>query len=182
MPGGTYIARFLWKEDKPYFTFNLAICTTRTKSLVKNLRCHPELLKLYNSILSKSRSVVDSLSGLIMMMLQFSLDNIISGCSTEDQLNKYYYQSRSILRQAGFNLRSWASNSTTLQQVATNDNAIDHNTTLNIFGMRCNTLTDAMSLAPKPLPSSAIVSKCSILQDSSQIYDPLGWATPNYSS
>ena len=35
-----------------------------------------------------------------------------------------------------------------------------------------------MSLTPKPLPSSTLVSKRSILQDSSQIYDPLGWATP----
>ena len=35
-----------------------------------------------------------------------------------------------------------------------------------------------MSLAPKSLPSSNIISKHSILQDSSQIYDPLGWVTP----
>ena len=35
-----------------------------------------------------------------------------------------------------------------------------------------------LCLAPKQIPSSKIVSKCSILQDSSQIYDPLGWATP----
>ena len=35
-----------------------------------------------------------------------------------------------------------------------------------------------MSLAPKSLPSSNIVSKRSVLQDSSQIFDPLEWATP----
>ena len=68
--------------------------------------------------------------------------------------------------------------STTLRQVATSDNTIDLNTTVNILGIRWNTLTDTMSLTPKPLPSCTLVSKRSVLQDSSQIYDPLGWATP----
>ena len=106
------------------------------------------------------------------------VDNIISGCTTEDHLIQYYYKSRNILRQAGFNLRSWASNSTALQQVATSDKTIDCNTTVNILGLRWNTVTDTMSLVPKPILSSNVVSKRSILQDSSQIYDPLGWATP----
>ena len=35
-----------------------------------------------------------------------------------------------------------------------------------------------MSLAPKSLPSSNIITKRSVLQDSSLIFDPLGWATP----
>ena len=35
-----------------------------------------------------------------------------------------------------------------------------------------------MSLTPKSLPTSNIVSKRSALQDSSQIFDSLGWATP----
>lgn len=44
--------------------------------------------------------------------------------------------------------------------------------------MKWNTVTDTMSLAPKLLSSSKLVSKCNILQDSSQIYGPLGWTTP----
>ena len=106
------------------------------------------------------------------------VDNVISGCATEDHLIEYYHQSRSILSKAGFNLRSWASNSPALQQVATKDQTIDCNTTVNILGMKWNTVTDTMSLTPKPLPSNSLVSKRSILQDSSMIYDPLGWATP----
>ncbi|XP_065884078.1 uncharacterized protein [Dysidea avara] len=57
------------------------------------------------------------------------VDNIISSCATEDHLIEYYHHSRSILRKAGFNLRSWASNSAALRQVATNDQTIDCNTT-----------------------------------------------------
>ena len=106
------------------------------------------------------------------------VDNIISGCDTETQLLHYYTEARDIMSQANFNLRSWASNSTTLQQIATADKTIDHKTTVQILGLLWNTCTDTMSLTPKPLPTSNMVSKRSVLQDSSQIFDPLGWATP----
>ena len=319
MSDGTYTAKFPWKEDKPHLPSNLAICTSRTKSLLTKLRRHPELLKLYDNIIKEQerrgfiekvdntfttsdvhylshhavkkdsqttpiRVVYDCscresvhaaslndcltvgppfINDLCTILLRFRLhpfalstdiekaflhiklheedrdftrflwplqpentncefqvyrfasvpfgsasspfmlnatidlhlrkfkspvsddirkniyvDNVISGCTSEHHLIEYYNESRSILRQAGFNLRSWASNSTALQQVATNDNTIDCNTTVNILGIRWNTITDTMSLAPKSLPSSNIVSKRSILQDSSQIYDPLGWVTP----
>ena len=56
------------------------------------------------------------------------VDNIISGCDTETQLLHYYTEARDIMSQANFNLRSWASNSTTLQLIATADRNIDHKT------------------------------------------------------
>ena len=65
-----------------------------------------------------------------------------------------------------------------MQQTATADKSIDSNTTVHVLGLLWNTLTDTLSLVPKPLPPSNIVSKRNILQDSSQLYDPLGWATP----
>ena len=52
------------------------------------------------------------------------VDNIISGCNSEAQLVQYYTQARGIMNQANFNLRSWASNSTTLQQIFTADKTI----------------------------------------------------------
>ena len=87
------------------------------------------------------------------------VDNIISGCDTEAQLVEYYTQARNIMKQANFNLRSWASNSISLQRIAAADKTIDHNTTVQIIGLLWNTCTDTMSLAPKSLPSSNIVSK-----------------------
>ena len=106
------------------------------------------------------------------------VDNIISGLDTEAQLIQYYTQARHIMSQANFNLRLWATNSTTLQKIATADKSIDANTTVHVLGLLWNTSTDTLSLVPKALPSSNIVSKRNILQDSSQIFDPLGWATP----
>ena len=74
------------------------------------------------------------------------VDNIISGCNTETQLLQYYSQARHIMSQANFILRSWATNSTTLQQTATTDKSIDSNTTDHVLGLLWNTLTDTLSL------------------------------------
>jgi len=82
------------------------------------------------------------------------------------------------MSQANYNLRSWATNSKTLQKFATADKSIDVNTNVHVLGLLWNTSIDTLSLAPKALPLSNIVSKRSILQDSSQIFDPLRWATP----
>ena len=41
-------------------------------------------------------------------------DNIISGCSSEEATAQYYQQARQIMKEAKFNLRSWASNSSVL--------------------------------------------------------------------
>ena len=39
------------------------------------------------------------------------VDNILSGCNTEDELEVYYKQFRELMSQANFNLCSWSSNS-----------------------------------------------------------------------
>ena len=51
---------------------------------------------------------------------------------------------------------------------------------MGLLGLRWNTTTDTLSLAPKQLsPSnSTFTTKRDVLQTSSQIYDPLGWVTP----
>ena len=43
------------------------------------------------------------------------VDNILSGCSTEEELLTYYTEARTTLSEANFNLRSWASNSDQLR-------------------------------------------------------------------
>ena len=60
------------------------------------------------------------------------------------------------MSQANFNLRSWATNSTTLQQTATTEKSINSNTTVHVLGLLWNTSTDTLSLVPK---SSTIAIK-----------------------
>ena len=63
-------------------------------------------------------------------------------------------------------------------KVIAEDQTVDPNTSVGKLGLRWNTATDTLSLAPKVLPSASFISKRDVLQSSSQIYDPLGWATP----
>ena len=45
------------------------------------------------------------------------VDNIVSGCSSEQAAVEYFTKSRSLLTKTGFNLHSWSSNCTQLQSV-----------------------------------------------------------------
>ena len=107
------------------------------------------------------------------------VDNILSGCNYEEELCAYYRESRSLMTQAKFNLRSWSTNSDQLREVTRVDKTSDPNLTVVLFGLRWNTSTDIISLVPRKFPAvSALITKRDVLQASSQIFDPLGWATP----
>ena len=56
------------------------------------------------------------------------VDNILSGCNTEEELLVYYSQSQDLMSQAKFNLRSWSTNSKRLQEVTRKDNTSNPNT------------------------------------------------------
>ena len=108
------------------------------------------------------------------------VDNILSGCNTEEELLTYYKHSRELMSQANFNLRSWSSNSHQLQAVTAREKTSDPKPTVGLLGLQWNTITDTVSLAPKQLPptNTSFITKRDVLQTFSQIYDPLGWVTP----
>lgn len=107
------------------------------------------------------------------------MDNILSGCDTEAGLMQYYTQAREIMGKAKFNLRSWFSNSRNLQKLVEEEKTGDPNTTaVGILGLHWNTTTDTLSLTPKQLSTNTtLLTNTDVLQTSSLIYDPLGWAT-----
>ena len=108
------------------------------------------------------------------------VDNLISGCDSEQQVIDYYVQSRSIMYKANFNLRSWSTNSHKLCAITKKEHTNDPNTCVNLLGLRWNTQNDTICLTPRSFPSltSSLVTKREILRDSAQIYDPLGLLTP----
>ena len=108
------------------------------------------------------------------------VDNVFSGCDTEDEAISYYHEARSIMRDANFNLPTWASNSSQLHKQATADNVADPSTNVNLLGLRWNPSTDIIYYASKDMPSTsnALVTKREVLQDLSKIYDPLGYIAP----
>ena len=78
------------------------------------------------------------------------VDNIITGCDTDEHALGYYEQSRSIMVNAAFNLRSWASNSQPLQNQTTVDGVLDTEPCYtNILGPWWDTTSDTLTLASK---------------------------------
>ena len=96
------------------------------------------------------------------------VDNIITGCDTDEHALGYYEQSRSIMVNAAFNLRSWASNSQHLQNQTTVDRVLDTEPCYtNVLGLWWDTTSDTLTLASKdvsPSTADALITKCKILR------------------
>ena len=114
------------------------------------------------------------------MLNSLYVDNIISGCDTEESAVEYYTTARAIMQDAKFNLRSWASNSKLLTAEASKGNVAVDTSDVNILGMRWNTVNDTLSLTIRaPMPKyKSLVTKREVLRESSAIFDPLGLISP----
>ena len=53
---GAYVARFPWKPDHPTLPTNPAVTERRTRQLVKRLVKTPQLLQLYNQIITEQQA------------------------------------------------------------------------------------------------------------------------------
>jgi len=107
------------------------------------------------------------------------VDNIISGCQTEEESLCYYTTAREIMKEANFNLRSWATNSRKLQEKTLVNSTFNSETTVNILGLRWDTHNDTVTVAKRQITiDGAQITKRSVLQSTSKQFDPLGWLSP----
>ena len=92
---------------------------------------------------------------------------------------RQFNNARAILSEAGFNLRAWISNSQQVRDIAEQDETIDVNIPNNVLGINWNALTDQLSLISKRADlTSELKTKREVVQESSRIFDPIGFATP----
>ena len=107
------------------------------------------------------------------------VDNLISGSDSEEEALQCYNVARSIMAEANFNLRSWASNSNDLQTQATSDNIAATNDVINLLGLKWSPSSDTLGLNPK-LTSyhPGIYTKREVLQQACKTYDPLNLISP----
>ena len=172
-PSDRNFTRFLWPANLE--TPGLEMCTYRFAVVPFSSSSSPFML---GAVLNLHLSKFDTPVALDMRENVY-VDNVLSGCNTEDELLVYYTQSRDIMSQAKFNLRSWSTNSHQLKQVTMEDKTSDSSTTVGLLGLRWNTSTDILSLATRQFPPvNTFVTKRDVLQASSQIFYPLGWVTP----
>ena len=65
-----------------------------------------------------------------------------------------------------------------LPAIARDNQVIDENQLVNVLGLYWNTTEDRICFKPLDSTNSSVVTKRSILQDSSRVYDPLGILSP----
>lgn len=79
---------------------------------------------------------------------------------------------------AGFNLRSWNSNSQKLRELASANNVLDADHVTKVLGMFWDAEKDELFLRQKPVQKNIVATKRDILQQISKVYDPLGFFSP----
>ena len=165
--------RFLWLSNLS--DPNSHLLTYRFQAVLFGATSSPFILNavLHHHLQQYQTNVADDIKH------NLYVDNIISGCSSEEAATQYYRQSRQIMKQAKFNLRSWASNSSMLNSLAAQDATGDANATVIILGIQWTTQTDLLHLAPtNPTSINNLVTKREVLQQSCKTFDPIGFATP----
>ena len=107
------------------------------------------------------------------------MDNIISGCETEQQAIQYFEEARSIMSCTEFNLRALASNCTSLNRMAQEHKIASNSHLTNVLGLQWNTTTDQLLIALKRIHTTdkQLTTKCRVLQDASKLFDLFGIAS-----
>ena len=109
----------------------------------------------------------------------FYVDNLLVTGNSEDFLKRVYAESLSRMKQGGFYLRSWNSNSLELQSLMQKDgNFVTHgNDYEKVLGYKYLVKEDAIQLSDCSLDPNAN-TKRGILSQISKVFDPLGLTLP----
>ncbi|XP_071149289.1 uncharacterized protein [Mytilus edulis] len=168
------VTRFYWYSNPTDPTGQLV--TYRFKSVLFGATCSPFIV---NAVLLKH--LKDNVCTWTERLTNdLYVDNIISSFSEENDLINYYNQTRPLFANAGFNLRSWASNSEILQEFARKDSVVDNDKIIKVLGLKWNAEKDTITFAKKDAlgNKNKAVTKRDVLKQTSRIYDPLGILSP----
>ena len=167
------VTRFFWFDDPT--NPNGQLVHYRFKSVLFGATCSPFIL---STVLMKH--LKENTSTWTQKLTEdLYVDNIISGFPTEAELISFYSHTRPLFTKAGFNLRSWGSNSEALVECAKRDGVLDKDREVKVLGMKWNIESDTLAFAKQDLTlTKKYVTKREILKQSSKIYDPLGIISP----
>ncbi|XP_076089954.1 uncharacterized protein LOC143061985 [Mytilus galloprovincialis] len=166
--------RFFWLSDTDNPSSTLT--TYRFKSILFGATSSPFIL---NATLLKHLDACNTNISEIMKN-DLYVDNILSSLENEDDAAKYFVQARSLMSEAGFNLRSWSSNCSKLTDLAKQYDVCEKETFVKILGLKWDTVKDTITFQKVDLFDIELpnITKREILKQSSRIYDPLGLLSP----
>lgn len=165
--------RFFWLKnledpDSPLITY-------RFKVLLFGATCSPFIL---SATLMKHFKDNPSTTSTILEK-NIYVDNVLTSFPDEQQTLEFYSESRKLLSNAGFNLRSWNSNCSTLKTMATQEKSVDNDSIVKILGMNWDTESDNIVYQQLNIQeNNRSITKREVLRQSSSIFDPLGIITP----
>jgi len=122
--------------------------------------------------------------GAVVLKNDFYVDDLISGADSEEEAIDLHRQLDGLLKSGGFNLRKWASSSSTVLQAITIGDQHDDkpfqftkSETIKTLGIQWEPSTDQFSFSIDPRPVTT-PTKRSVLSEVSRLFDPLGWLSP----
>ena len=101
------------------------------------------------------------------------VDNIVPSLPSEDLLCDYFTSSRTIFKDVGFNLRSWASYSHALKELAKSENVQDSDPVTNQLGFRWRQIEFRCQIKTTFWKRTHLQLNREVLNESSVVYDPL---------
>ncbi|GFY63521.1 integrase catalytic domain-containing protein [Trichonephila inaurata madagascariensis] len=111
----------------------------------------------------------------------FYVDDLLSGAATEKEAVELVWQLKEMMRNGGFNLRKWQSNSeTVIKEVPENQNlkVVQNDEEIKILGIRWNPKSDFFSFSVSLQEQKCAYSKREVLSEIARVFDPLGLLSP----
>ncbi|XP_063540322.1 uncharacterized protein LOC134749332 [Cydia strobilella] len=122
---------------------------------------------------------------------EFYMDDLMTGCQTEEEGLQLYREMKGLLNEGGFVLQKWASNKKELsKQINKREGEnlgneeeksnleIKTDNITKILGLTWNRDDDEFQYSVKLPPLSPPATKRKIISDVSRLFDPLGWLAP----
>ena len=106
------------------------------------------------------------------------IDNLITTFDSERTMIDFYHDCKAIMSQGNFNMREWSSNSEKfMNSIPDNDKCAKTN--IKVLGVKWDTQTDLISVNTEVFSSdNEKLTKRSIVQNVSKIFDPFGFLLP----
>ncbi|XP_063534991.1 uncharacterized protein LOC134744973 [Cydia strobilella] len=119
---------------------------------------------------------------------EFYMDDLMSGCESEEEAIEIYKQMNELLKRGGFEFQKWASNSEAMLKQIQQESLgkqdkkkieVKLEATNKILGLTWSRTSDEFVYAVQLPPMSAPVTKRKVISDISKLYDPQGWIAPS---
>ncbi|XP_063543228.1 uncharacterized protein LOC134751714 [Cydia strobilella] len=118
----------------------------------------------------------------------FYMDDLMSGCQSEQEAVEIYHQMKTLLSKGGFELQKWSSNSKAVLDEIRESTAgkeeqkkieMKQEAVNKILGLTWDRHRDEFAYTVQLPPPTAPVTKRKVTSDIAKLYDPLGWIAPS---